>query len=190
MKVISQKKLELNVILDNIIASDLVLSGLGNKDESAKKVLDMTIKAKILLSEIGTLLPKINIHQHVEKDNSMQQDTTKVINNHSQHNEINKVKKKLLKFWSKPERQHNINARILNAFLELKHSGNTHITEEYLQNKLPDIEFYSFYSNFNQMKNKGEKNHGKVFHETMNVIEIWGPVKKFVDEYEKIVFKR
>jgi hypothetical protein len=164
----------------------LVLSGLGNKDESAKKVLDMTIKAKILLSEIDALLQKINIHKNTE-NNNMQQDTTKVINNYTQYNEINKVKRRL-KIWAKPEKQHQNNAKILNAFLKCKHSGNVHITKEDLQNKL--LNFDKFYGNFHNMKNIGEKTHGKVFHDTINGIEIWNPVKKFVDEYEKIVFKR
>jgi hypothetical protein len=177
MEVINQKKSELSVILDDIIFSDLVLSGLGNKDESAKKVLEMTKKAKILLSEIGTLLQDINI----------QQKTTKSMKIHSENDEINKVESRLKK-WSTPQAQHHINSRILNAFLEFRRSGNTHITREDLQNKLPDIN--TFYGNFNQMKASGKQTHGKIFTEIRNIIEIWNPVKKFVDEYEKIVFKR
>jgi hypothetical protein len=177
MEVINQKKSELNLILDDIIFSDLVLSGLGNKDESAKKVLDMTKKAKILLSEIDVLLQNINI----------QQKTAKSVTDYSEIEEIKKVERRLKK-WAKPEKQLQINAKVLNAFLELKHSGSTYITKEDLQNKLSGMN--TFYGAFSQMKASGKTTHGKVFHDTINGIEIWDPVKKFVDEYEKIVFKR
>lgn len=96
--------------------------------------------------------------------------------------EIKKVKRRL-QLWARPERQNNINSRILNAFLELKTTGNGCITREDIQTKLPDME--KFESNFNQMKIIAENNHGKIFEQQGDCIEIWGPVRKFVDKYEK-----
>ena len=52
--------------------------------------------------------------------------------------EIEKVKNKL-ELWAKPERQENINARILNVFLKLKQSGNECVTEKDMQKQLPNI---------------------------------------------------
>ncbi|CAC9621672.1 hypothetical protein [uncultured Gammaproteobacteria bacterium] len=35
------------------------------------------------------------------------------------------------------------------------------------------------------MTNIAEKNHGKIFEQNANCIEIWDPVRLFVSEYEK-----
>ena len=48
------------------------------------------------------------------------------------------------------------------------------------------IEIEKFEGNFNQMKNFGEKNHGKVFDQIGNNIKLWEPVRSFVtEEYRK-----
>ncbi len=96
--------------------------------------------------------------------------------------EINKVKRKLNR-WAR--RQTQINAKILNAFLELKRSGNKYITEKNIQDKL-DIP--TFIKNFPKMRNIAERNHGKIFVEKNGCIEIWEPVSKFVSEYEVTIF--
>ena len=101
--------------------------------------------------------------------------------------EIEKVKNKL-ELWAKPERQKNINARILNVFLKLKQSGNECVTEKDMQKQLPNIS--TFESNFNQMKIIAERNHGKIFEETNGYIEIWEHVRLLVSKYEQEIFKQ
>lgn len=95
--------------------------------------------------------------------------------------EIAKVRNRL-RLWAQPDRQHQINARILNAFLKLERAGAV-ITEEVLRSELPDVE--SFESNFVQMKIIAEKNHGKVFDQVGPVIKIWEPVLPYVRAYEE-----
>ena len=73
---------------------------------------------------------------------------------------------------------------MLNAFLKLENSGVSDITESDLRNELPDIK--TFESNFNQMKNFGAQNHGKVFEQNGDVITLWEPVVRFVREYEQV----
>jgi hypothetical protein len=88
-----------------------------------------------------------------------------------------------LKLWARPDRQDQINVRILNAFLRLKNSGLTIVTEDDLKLELPDVE--SFDSNFAQMKTIAEKNHGKVFEQNGSAVAIWGRVLPYVIEYER-----
>ena len=98
-----------------------------------------------------------------------------------------KVKNRL-GLWAKPEKQKNINARILNVFLKLKQSGNECVTKKNIQNQLPNIS--TFENNFNQMKMITKHNHGKIFEETNGYIEIWEPVRLLVSKYEQEVFKQ
>ena len=42
-----------------------------------------------------------------------------------------------------------------------------------------------FSGNFSQMKNFGEKNHGKVFAENYGEINLWEPVEQFILEHYK-----
>lgn len=97
--------------------------------------------------------------------------------------EINKISRRL-KLWAK--RQHQENSKILNAYLQLKRSGATKITENDLKAAIPENS--QFESNFSQMKIIAEKNHGKIFDQYGEYIEIWKPVVSHIDEYEEVVF--
>ncbi|ODX45119.1 hypothetical protein BBM05_16405 [Vibrio parahaemolyticus] len=99
--------------------------------------------------------------------------------------EINKVSRRL-RMWAKPERQAQYNSQILNAFLELSSSGASNITEQNLNDKLGNPEWFS--SNYVQMKAKSDKNHGKVFDTSSGYIRIWDPIRSAVDEYGRKVF--
>lgn len=97
--------------------------------------------------------------------------------------EIQKVARKL-KRWAKSQDQ--INSKILTLFIRLRRSGEQIITEDMLCDEYQDIS--EFYRNYPQMKSISPKNHGKVFQSKDGVVEIWEPVKQFVDEYERSVF--
>jgi len=142
------------------------------KEVPAKEIHSTIIKGLIILSEVKK---SITIKKTQESEY-----------NQNETNEIKKIKKRL-KLWSKPERQQNINAQILNAFLKLKQSDKGYATEIDIQNELQNID--NFKNNFDQMKNIAEKNHGKIFEQNGNHIEIWKPVSLFVSEYEKVAFQ-
>ncbi len=88
--------------------------------------------------------------------------------------EIHKVKRKVPR-WFKNSSQYN--SIILYNFLELSEQQNQ-VTTKMLRNKCQVIS--DFDGNYNQMKNFGEKNHGKVFEETNGIITLWEPVKEFI----------
>lgn len=96
--------------------------------------------------------------------------------------EINKVSRRL-KLWAK--RPHQINAKILNSYLEMMQSGCYPIKESDLAIKM--AEEISFKSNFIQMKNITEKNHGKVFEQEGENIFLWEPIVSLVRQYQKTV---
>jgi hypothetical protein len=88
--------------------------------------------------------------------------------------EVKKVTRRLPR-WFRNKSQNN--SKILVEFLKL-----------YVQNQAVDVHLLKgqcssvrdFYGNYNQMKNFGEKNHGKVFEEKDGVIMLWEPVKDFI----------
>ncbi len=94
--------------------------------------------------------------------------------------EIEKVRRKIPRWFKNP---HQINSRILVAFLNLK-NNNIRVTPTFLREHCSEIN--DFEGNYNQMKSFGEKNHAKVFQEINNTIELWKPVAGFILElYEK-----
>ena len=101
------------------------------------------------------------------REKNQNRDTKKTI-------EMNKVQRRLEQ-WAQPKKQKQINAKILNAFLELRRSGRKGITEKDIQNKsyIP-----TFKNNFFQMKEIGERNHGKIFEQRDDYIEIWENFQK------------
>ena len=88
--------------------------------------------------------------------------------------EIDKVKNRVPKWFLKKEQK---NSKILLAYLSLAPNGNG-IDFVSLENACKKIE--RFRSNFNQMVNYSEKNHGKVFEYKNGVVELWAPVKEFI----------
>lgn len=93
--------------------------------------------------------------------------------------EISKVSDRVPGWFRAPE---HINSSILISYLELaeKHEN---ITMQMIQNKCPQIA--KFEDNFNQMKNFGKQNHGKVFEEKHGIVTLWEPVKEFILEHYK-----
>ena len=82
--------------------------------------------------------------------------------------------------WFKKKDQYN--SRILYAFLRL-YDINEIVSYEELKN---EAHFNTFKSNFDQMKNFGEKNHGKIFEQIDSNVYLWDYVKELVlDTYEK-----
>lgn len=96
-------------------------------------------------------------------------------------NEINKVQNRLPKWFNNPDQY---NSKILYAFLRLQDSPEKPVDYELLR-KETDIGG-KFKSNFDQMKNFGEKNHGKIFEQKGTNVYLWDEIKTFLlSEYEK-----
>lgn len=94
--------------------------------------------------------------------------------------EIDKIIRKLPKWFKNPD---FICSKILIIFLELEKKYGS-VEYDVLSDSCSGIK--TFKSNFAQMKNFGEKNHGKVFEQNGSIVTLWNPVKEFVDmEYKK-----
>ena len=92
--------------------------------------------------------------------------------------------KRRLKLWAM--RHHQLNARILTAYLRLERQGVSPITERALNREIGAEP--SFASNFLQMRISATNNHGKVFELNGGKVILWPPVESAVREYEKLVF--
>ena len=98
--------------------------------------------------------------------------------------EIRKVERKLHR-WARNQQQ--INSKILNLFLKATMEGINNVTEDELAKRYGNEG--EFHRNFNQMKIISPKNHAKVFEVTSNVVEIWEPVRIYVEDYKRVIFK-
>lgn len=97
--------------------------------------------------------------------------------------QIKRVKRKVILWLNHPEQ---INAKILNLFMELSENGNKGVFCDMLEDEF-DIRFPeirdSFMRNYVQMKNEAEHNHCKVFDEDKeNTVVLWCPVREFIIE--------
>ena len=99
-------------------------------------------------------------------------------------NEINKVQRRL-RLWSK--RPDQINSKILKAYLELKRGGRGEIREKDLEELFSDKK--SFQTNFIQMRIIADRNHGKVFDQEGEFVNIWGPVEEYISKFESDAFE-
>jgi hypothetical protein len=114
----------------------------------------------------------------VKKDNIDQN-----LNSTEEEKEIQKIKRKISGWVINKEQ---INSKILYAFINLykKFKGNVNIYNLSVEAKESGVS--TFDGNFNQMKNFGEKNHGKIFDQRGDNVYLWKPVEKIVwDNYNK-----
>lgn len=97
--------------------------------------------------------------------------------------EVEKVKKRVHR-WLKLEKRHQENSKILISFMKLLNHGSS-VSKDELRKACADVD--KFDGNFNQMKNFGRNNHGKVFEEIADGrIILWASVSTFVrNEYKK-----
>lgn len=158
-------------------------------DTSQEKILDEIQEFKKSIFSPRTPIPPqsnpepppLPIHSSPPPIVEHTKESTVLPNGQNRENgEIEKVKRKIPRWFNNP---HQINSRILVAFLRLK-NDNIHVTPSVLREHCSEIN--DFEGNYNQMKNFGEKNHAKVFEEINNTIELWEPVEVFILESFKI----
>jgi hypothetical protein len=105
---------------------------------------------------------------------------TAIINGDKEKDEIKKVEKRIPKWFRSPKQA---NSQILIIYMNLLGNKNA-VNFKDLENSCIDIK--GFKGHYNQMKNLGIKNHGKVFEENNYEIASWEPVKEFiVNEFRK-----
>ncbi len=167
-----------------------LISNTGFKDEILDPITHLSKNVADTSELFLRSIQLVNLFQPVE--NTTQKRTIirtkpprKGTNSRTQNNaeityEINKVNKRILGWFKSPE---HINSTILIGYLELTEE-HKNITEQMIKNKCHTIS--DFKGNFSQMKNFGEKNHGKVFEEKFGAVSLWEPVKQFILEQYNI----
>ena len=95
--------------------------------------------------------------------------------------EANKVKRRLPLWAKKP---HQKNSQILITYLKLAAKSDSQVSAIDLAKAFDNPEVFK--RNFPQMYNIADKNHGKVFEVTQDIVSIWPPVADAVEDFKKI----
>jgi len=145
--------------------------------ETAKKLIELLSKEfdfKILFNREVIAIKK------PLSQNTNQLPTSLQINPREEEQEIKKVKRKIAN-WLQNTRQYN--SRILHAFIRLHKRNNGTVTYNDLK-KESGLE--TFKSNYDQMKNFGFKNHGKIFEQEGENVYLWEKVESIIwDAYKR-----
>lgn len=98
-------------------------------------------------------------------------------------NEIDKVKRKIPRWFNNPNQYNSI---ILLNYLALYDKQKENILIGELREKCGSIKTFNFDLHFSQMQNIAPRNHAKVFNIKNGIISLWEPVKNFIlSEYDK-----
>ncbi|MBR0030895.1 MAG: hypothetical protein IJP61_01190 [Treponema sp.] len=132
--------------------------------------------AKML--EIFALLDLNSKEKKIERSSfgiSKSIENKKIFNEDTESNEILKVKNRLPN-WFKNKKQYN--SRILYAYLNLYNTDTKFVFYNDLEKESALAS--NFKGNFDQMKNFGIKNHGKIFEQIDDKVYLWDKVKDIV----------
>ena len=154
---------------------------LVTKGSSEKEAHTEIVQSLVLLAQIEA---EINDLVKIEDNNAFNNYERKTINSpHSNYSsvseidiEIKKVKRRTPRWFKNPSQY---NSTILFGFLQLSEQE-SRVSTSMLRNKCQQVK--DFDGNYNQMKNFGEKNHGKVFEEKDGIITLWEPVQEYILE--------
>ena len=160
-------------LISDIRAAIQSAAFLISKEGAEKAAHSELVQSLVLLSQLEKELAADSPSAIVSKTTTSGSSVT------SPQEEKSKVEKRVPKWFRNPQQ---INSKILMRYLELSKSD-PFLTQSKLRAKCEDIK--DFDGNYNQMKNFGPKNHGKVFEEKDGCIELWEPVRKFIlEQYE------
>jgi hypothetical protein len=114
------------------------------------------------------------------KDNEKELYLNANFNNNTEYKEMKKVFGRLDRWFYN---RNQINSKILYAFINLYKKFNDNVDVHNLET---ESGVDTFYTNFTQMKNFGDKNHGKVFEQYGCHVYLWEPIEKIVwEKYTK-----
>jgi len=147
-------------------------------DEDVDRALDTMARFMISINkEVGDEIRHIKNNLKKEnKQNDKQYRNNKLNQNKYDIKQERKKIERKIDGWFIHKDQYN--SIILYAFLNLYELNNGNVTYDELREKtkLKD----KFKGNFDQMKNFGAKNHGKIFEQTGNNIYFWNEVKELI----------
>jgi hypothetical protein len=125
-----------------------------------------------------------NHNEHGKQEAVNIRDNPRDTDNYDETQEIRKIERKIPRWFEEKEQ---INSKILYAFIRLHEQNNGMVTYEQLEKnaKIP-----KFKGNFDQMKNFGIKNHGKIFEQVGQNIYLWEKVEDIIWNYYNTNIKR
>ena len=148
----------MNKITDSInLAKELYKYGVVNENELVED------KSLALITNLTLIQEELTVGIGVNPSNDIE-------------NEIERVKRKVPKWLSKP---HQYNSRILFAYIKLSMFNQLPVKFHELMN-FTEMDEKVFLGHYNGMKIISEKNHAKVFEEENKIITLWQPIANFV----------
>ena len=162
---------------------------LVSKGSSEKEAHTEVVQSLVLLAQIETKVNDLLKTSDFSSSNNYESKTIRYSNTNNGQGrdtsaEIKKVRRRLPRWFKNPNQY---NSTILIGFLDLS-ENQSQVSTQMLRNKCELVN--DFEGNYNQMKNFGEKNHGKVFEENNGVVSLWEPVQDFImelyNEYKKV----
>lgn len=156
-------------------AAFLVSKG-GSEREAHGKV----VESLVILSQLESVIKNNPSYSSSEKKSfsvsASQQNRNINFSNTEKdvEREIEKVTRRLPRWFRNPSQN---NSTILISYLKLL-TQSQKVSLQTLRNECLSVK--DFDGNYNQMKNFGEKNHGKVFEERDGYVTLWEPVKEYI----------
>lgn len=157
-------------------AAFLVIKGDSEREAHGKILESLVILSKVE-SQLIDIVPDSISSNRGDKMRHYSQHRTHpapINEKDKEHQEVEKVTRKLPK-WFRNKNQ--INSQILIAYLELS-KQNELVNLQQLKAHCSAVK--DFNGNYNQMKNFGEKNHGKIFEEKDGSVFLWKPVEDLI----------
>lgn len=161
---------------ENLEMAAFLVSKGGSEREAHGKI----VESLVLLSQLETELKckcsnnSFEDSINVSASNEHPYNLKSIKSKNETDQEVEKVTRRLPR-WFRNQSQYN--STILYSFLKLSEK-NQNVSLQALRANCQSVN--DFDGNYNQMKNFGEKNHGKVFEERDGYVTLWEPVKEFV----------
>lgn len=164
-------------VRENLETVAFLISKEGSEKEAHSKI----VESLVLLSQLEEEL-KVTFNN--SSSGSIEVTVPTLGSQHRQYNntknetesEVKKVIRRLPRWFRNPSQ---LNSTILYNFLRLSEK-NQSVSLQALRSECKALN--DFDGNYNQMKNFGEKNHGKVFVERDGHVKLWDPIKEYVIE--------
>ena len=141
------------------------------KEEVVSKTEEVTTEDVL---NIEDYLDELDLNKYLTDESDLE-----FYNNHREEIEIEKVRRRVPKWIRSP---FQINATILNSFMELSSDGTIAVSVAKLQDLCESRGVEKFMGHYNQMKNFGIRNHAKVFMQSKysDLIYLWPPVATYI----------
>ncbi len=182
------KQLKEKLLSDNFIEElkdTIKVELLTEYDEKIVEIIldQISIKISDKVSEESTE-KRLDIQNSLQEKIKTEKIRNSDYNSNKKEIEISKIGKKVPTWFKNPNL---ICSQILLNFFHLKKENNS-VSYELLENSCKNIK--TFKSNFDQMKNFGEKNHGKVFEKVGSTVTLWEPIRGLVENEFKLYKQR